>query len=233
MAEYPALPFFTDAYLSDTRHLTTLQHGAYILLLMTAWRSPDCKLPNDDKYLARIVGMDKRTWANNREAVMSFWKQDNEQKFYQGRLLDERNYVERVRNKNSAAGKASALKRLNRGSTSVQPNFNETSTPTPTPTPTPKNNPLTPKGDFAALWNIWNPYEMVKGNKSKAEKKYQEALKLTTHEVLVAQGKAYCAQCHRLKTKTQHVATWLHQRGWETEYQPPPPVKTGFARAAL
>lgn len=233
MAEYPALPFFTDAYLSDTRHLTTLQHGAYILLLMTAWRSPDCKLPNDDTYLARIVGMDKRTWANNRDAVMSFWKQDGAQKFYQGRLLDERNYVEQVRNKNSAAGKASALKRLNRGSTSVQPKLNETSTPTLTPTPIPKKNPLTPKGDLCALWDSWQPYEMVKGNKNKAEKKYQEALKLTTHEVLMAQSKAYCAQCAKLKTKTQHVATWLHQRGWETEYQPPPPVKTGFARAGL
>jgi hypothetical protein len=177
--------------------------------------------------------MDKRTWANNREAVMSFWKQDGAQKFYQGRLLDERNYVEQVRNKNSAAGKASALKRLNRGSTSVQPNFNETSTPTLTPTPIPKKIPPTPKGDFAALWDVWNPYDMVKGNKAKALEKYLKALELTAHEVLMDKARAYCAQCHKQKTKTQHVATWLHQRGWETEYQPPPPVKTGFARAGL
>jgi len=231
MAEYPALPFFTDAYLSDTRHLTTLQHGAYILLLMTAWRSPDCKLPNDDTYLARIVGMDKRTWANNREAVMAFWKQDSMQKFYQGRLLDERNYVEQVRNKNSAAGKASALKRLNRGSTSVQPNFNQTSTPTLTPTPI--HTPPTPKGEFGALWDSWQTYEMVKGNRRKAEAKYQAALELTTHDVLMAQSKAYCAQCKKNKIKTQHVATWLHQRGWETEYEPPQPEKSSQQRARL
>jgi hypothetical protein len=96
-----------------------------------------------------------------------------------------------------------------------------------------KEIPPTPKGDFSALWDSWQPYEMVKGNKSKAEAKYQAALDITTNEVLMAQAKAYCAQCAKLKTKTQHVATWLHQRGWETEYEPAKPEKTGFAKAGL
>jgi uncharacterized protein YdaU (DUF1376 family) len=130
---------------------------------MTAWRSPDCKLPNDDLYLARISGMDKRTWQKNRGAIMAFWKQDEKQKFYQGRLLDERKYVEQLRNKNSAAGKASALKRHNRGSTSVQPNFNETSTPTPTPTP-PKNNKIVLKPDSVSDY-VWSDYLLLRRQK--------------------------------------------------------------------
>jgi uncharacterized protein YdaU (DUF1376 family) len=218
MAEYPALPLFTDAYMSDTRHLTPAQHGAYLLLLMTAWRMPDCKLPDDDRFLSRCASMDIRTWKQNREIVLSFWKRDEMQKWYQGRLLDERKYVDELKRKNSKAGKASALKRLNRTSTSVQPDSNETSTPTPTPTPI---KPPTPKGDAGALWNIWQPYEMTKGSKKKAEEKYLRALTKTSHENLMAQAKAYCAQCARLRQKTQHVATWLHQHGWETEYASP------------
>jgi len=128
MAEYAALPLFTDAYMADTRHLTAAQHGAYLLLLMTAWRMPDCKLPDDDQFLSRCASMDLRTWKANRHAVMSFWRLDDEKKWSQQRLLDERKYVGDMRSKNSVAGKASALKRLNRGSTTVatepQPNSN-------------------------------------------------------------------------------------------------------------
>jgi hypothetical protein len=42
MAEYPFLPLWTDAYFADTRHLTLEQHGAYLLLIIEAWRRADC-----------------------------------------------------------------------------------------------------------------------------------------------------------------------------------------------
>lgn len=166
MAEFSALPLFTDAYLADTRHLSTLQHGAYFLMLMTAWRSKGCSLPNDDAYLAKITGMDKRTWAANKTTLLAFWRLDDQQFWVQGRLLDERNFVEGKRSKNVVAGKASALKRLNRGSTPVaakeqqdsqqesQQSVNITSTPSPTPSPTPlreEEKAASPKDDWAIL----------------------------------------------------------------------------------
>lgn len=119
MAEFPALPLFTDAYMADTRHLSAAQHGAYLLLLMTAWRMPDCKLPNDDVFLGRCASMDARTWKSNKDIIMGFWCQDEMQKWCQRRLLDERKNVEDRRNKNSLAGKSSALKNKQRHSTSV------------------------------------------------------------------------------------------------------------------
>lgn len=53
MADFPALPLWTDAYLADTGHLTDQEHGIYLRLLMLMWRNPGCRLPNDDKWLAR------------------------------------------------------------------------------------------------------------------------------------------------------------------------------------
>ena len=136
MAEFPALPLFTDAYMADTRHLSAAQHGAYILLLMTAWRMPDCTLPDDDIFLSRCASMDLRTWKKNKTAVMAFWKKDEAQRYYQPRLLDERKYVAHKRSKNSKAAKTRWLKNKETGKANAMPNECQNDAPTPTPTPT-------------------------------------------------------------------------------------------------
>lgn len=89
MALYPALPLFTDAYLADTRHLTTEEHGAYLLLLMCAWRSADCALEDNDKTLARIAGLSPTKWRRLKPALAQFftieaglWRQKKLQAVY-------------------------------------------------------------------------------------------------------------------------------------------------------
>lgn len=88
--------------------------------------------------------------------------------------------------------------------------------------------PIPPKrGDagFELLWESWKPFEMVKGNKSQANKSYEKALASgVLSDVLMTAAKKYCSQCLAQRCKTQHVATWLNQRGWET---PDEPVTSG------
>lgn len=57
----PFMQLWVADYLGDTKHLTTEQHGAYLLLLMTMWRA-DGSLPADDAKLARIVGLTVGRW---------------------------------------------------------------------------------------------------------------------------------------------------------------------------
>lgn len=91
MADYPYFPFWTDAYLADTQHLTTEEHGAYMLLLIQAWRSADCSLPDDDAMLARLCGLSASKWKAVKPIVMAFWKHDKRRKiFVQKRLRKER-----------------------------------------------------------------------------------------------------------------------------------------------
>lgn len=238
MAEFPALPLFTDAYLSDTRHLTAAQHGAYVLLLMMAWRTPDCALPNDDEILARWACMDRRTWMKNKHIILSFWKLesiDGAQKFRQARLFDERKYVEQLRNKNAANGRASALKRKERHSTVVQPKVNQTSTPTPTPTPiedTSVSSPPTPQNDpeFETFWEGWRPFDMDKGSKAQAKKFYNKARKEISHGTIIEKRDQYLESCHRNGRRTTHASTWLNptgRRGWDQDYTDSPDYPTG------
>ena len=100
-----AIPYFGDAYMADTRHLTLEEHGAYHLLLLIAWRSPNCALPNDDKRLAQMLGVTPKKWAALKPTVMAFWTL-TENGWEQKRLTKERRWVEEKRGKNKDAAEA-------------------------------------------------------------------------------------------------------------------------------
>ena len=92
MSAFPSLPLFTDAFIADTGHLNAQETGAYLMLLMVAWRSPDCRLADDDDKLARWARVDRRTWKRLKPTVMEFWTL-REGFWTQKRLTQERDIV--------------------------------------------------------------------------------------------------------------------------------------------
>lgn len=65
------MPLAIDDYLADTRHLTTLEHGAYLLLIMRYWQKAG--LPDDDRMVQRIAGLNDAQWAESRDVLASFF----------------------------------------------------------------------------------------------------------------------------------------------------------------
>jgi uncharacterized protein YdaU (DUF1376 family) len=63
------MPLYVGDYLRDTRDLNTLQHGAYLLLIMHYWQHDG--LPNDDARLAAITGLSVAQWRRIREPVQA------------------------------------------------------------------------------------------------------------------------------------------------------------------
>ena len=65
------MPLYVGDYLGDTGHLTTAQHGAYLLLMMHYWRKGE--LPDDDRQLAKITKLPLRTWRDYRPVLAEFF----------------------------------------------------------------------------------------------------------------------------------------------------------------
>ena len=76
---------------------------------MCAWRTPECALPNDDKLLARMVGVTDKRWRSLKPSVMAFWRLGDDDLFRQKKLTKVRLKVEGIVHSRIAAGKASAL----------------------------------------------------------------------------------------------------------------------------
>ncbi len=102
MTAAPALPLFGDAYMADTRHLSLEEHGAYLSLLLIAWRTAGCCLPANDKRLAQMLGISAARWGKLKPTVMAFWTIENGS-WVQRRLAKERAFVEEKRAKNRAS----------------------------------------------------------------------------------------------------------------------------------
>lgn len=105
MAEFPGFTIWTDAYLADTSHLSTLEHGAYLLLLIAMWRAGGV-LPNDDKRLARFARATDAQWVKLKPAMMEFFTVQGDE-ITQGRLLDE---LQKARNRSSRASENARAK---------------------------------------------------------------------------------------------------------------------------
>lgn len=67
----PWMPFYVGDYLGDTGHLSTVQHGAYILLLCFYWRTGS--LPDDDQELANITRLPLEDWLLHRPVLKRFF----------------------------------------------------------------------------------------------------------------------------------------------------------------
>jgi uncharacterized protein YdaU (DUF1376 family) len=70
----PWMPLYVGNYVADTQHLTTLEHGAYMLLLMHYWMHGG--LPSDEKRLSLVAKLDPKSWRKVRPVLASFFTPD-------------------------------------------------------------------------------------------------------------------------------------------------------------
>jgi len=107
MAALPYMQFYVADYLADTMHLTTEEHGAYLLLIFNYWQTGK---PLPKARLARIARMTNERWTPVEQALSEFFADDGETWIHE-RIEQDLSIVKRMQNQRSKAGKASAKSR--------------------------------------------------------------------------------------------------------------------------
>jgi uncharacterized protein YdaU (DUF1376 family) len=256
MGTFPHLPLFTDAFIADTTHLNATETGAYIMLLMMAWRTPSCRLPDDDTKLARWARVDPRTWSRIKVRVMEFW-QLSDGHWTQKRLLSERDKVSKMAEAARENGKHGGRPKSLKNNDTKNPAGSSWATQQKAPIPIPikqelethidmleavpreepshshtKTKPRNrwPDGSFDRIWEAY-PHKVGK-------KAVYAKLEVIEREGEVAPEVILDGiERYRLAKPDHHdwknPLTWLNQGCWADEYgtpagvRPPPPQQNG------
>lgn len=112
MTEIPAMMLWTDKYLGDTTHLTTVEHGAYMLILMAMWRAGGV-LPDDETRLARTARLSLDKWRKIAPTITDFLTVEDgriTQKRLKLELEKASSRLEKLKAAGHAGGTAKALK---------------------------------------------------------------------------------------------------------------------------
>ena len=100
------LPLYVADYLGDTMHLSTLQHGAYMLLLMHYWRSGP--LPFDPAQLAAIAKVEMKAWQTVWPVLQPFFTVNGDGTLHQKRMDWELRRWGEIADKRREAGRRGA-----------------------------------------------------------------------------------------------------------------------------
>lgn len=223
----PFMQLYVADYLGDTRHLTTEQHGAYLLLLMTMWRS-DGVLSDDPSKLARIAGLTVARWRKISADVLAFFT-PCEGGLTQGRLAAELTIADEKSEKRSQAGKAGARAKALKDKKAGVANAAPLPKHSPEPEPDKIQEPTVPcpaapnvvvlKDDFQRAWKTYPP----KGReRSKSQAKtlpiWRDAAKAAGGSARLADAVARYVredQTHKGECGPPAFDRWLRDGRWE------------------
>ena len=112
------MPMYWADYLADTTHLSTFQHGCYLLMIAAYWRNGG-PLPDDPTKLAHICRTTKDKLARYGNPVLGMFTAKNGWLYHQ-RIENEINRSNARINAARTAGQRSAQRRANKSQSQSQ-----------------------------------------------------------------------------------------------------------------
>jgi uncharacterized protein YdaU (DUF1376 family) len=249
MASPPYFAFYPKDFSADhlVESMTTLQVGAYILLLCKAWQAdPPASLPADDAVLARLARLSPAEWSAAKAAVLAPFKLGSDNRYHQKRLRQEHGRAVAVRKARAEAGrkggrpkkvrdgpppeKANGLALLKQTQSKTLSDSGSNSDSSSGKRGQGGKGPAPPDG-FA---DFWAAYPRKVARKAAAEAWARLAPDEALRGRILAAVEAQKRSPGWLKDGGQYVphpATWLNKHRWEDEVGPPAPARSAVQQA--
>lgn len=223
------MPLYVADYLGDTGHLSTVEHGAYLLLMMHYWQHG--ALPDDDRKLSRICRMTPDEWADIRDTISEFFDPG----WVHKRIDAELEKAEDVISKRRAAGKAGAIARYGKGKASAIANAKasaianakrspkQTDQQTDSQSQSQSQSPSSPskegsEKDISSEFARWYAAYPRKEGKGRALKAYKAALKKVDADTLLEAAQDAAARWEKRERRYIPMpASWLNDERWLDE----------------
>jgi uncharacterized protein YdaU (DUF1376 family) len=232
------MPLMVGDYLKDTGHLTTEQHGAYLLLLMAYWARGGA-LVADDARLAATARMTPQQWAKNKPVLAEFFS-EADGLWVNKRSEEELAQAQRKMEAKAKAGSTGANARWQKDSkrmaTALRPHKQKdgrgdaTAMANRCPSPSPSHNCSSEQLARAEEFEVfWEAYPKRPGDpEAQAEWAWQEMLQgdgLPPLAEILAAIKRWAAARAATgdEALTPYARTWLLEKRWQDWPAPPPP----------
>lgn len=106
MTQFPFMRLYVESWVAATCHLSIAQRGAYMDLLVLMWRTPGCRVPNDNGWLQQHLRCSKDELRDLFRPVIEEFCRIDGGFVCQKRLLHEHEEAIGTRNKQSTRAKA-------------------------------------------------------------------------------------------------------------------------------
>jgi uncharacterized protein YdaU (DUF1376 family) len=206
------MQLYTSDYLADTAHLTTEEHGAYLLLLMNYWQRGK-PLDNTDGRLAHVARLSAERWQEVEPILAEFFMIEGNI-WVQARIERDLDKIRDKSSKLAANGSIGGSKR--QANAKQMPIYEEEDEEEE------EDNKKT--SSFDDFWTAY-PRKTAKGAAVAA---WVKAIKKATAEEIIKAAQAYRDDVNREEGFTAHASTWLNQERWLDGPLPQKSLPAGF-----